>query len=104
VLAQGGGAADKEAGRRGNAILPTRAPASFKRMLGGAINRSEATGVYEAVVQLTDPSPHLGGKRARQRSTRSIENELLESAIPWIGPGGRELGINNAPCLRRLDR
>src|SRR3989449_10837487 len=33
--AQGGGAADKKAGRRGNAILPTRAPASFKRLLGG---------------------------------------------------------------------
>src|SRR5438874_4481001 len=32
--AQGGGAADKEAGRRGNAILPTRAPGSFKRLLG----------------------------------------------------------------------
>ena len=33
--AQGGGAADKKAGRRGNAILPTRAPDSFKRMLEG---------------------------------------------------------------------
>src|SRR2546430_7753227 len=32
--AQGGGAADKKAGRRGNAILPTRAPGSFKRLLG----------------------------------------------------------------------
>src|SRR2546422_158769 len=32
---QVGGAADKKAGRRGNAILPTRAPASFKRLLGG---------------------------------------------------------------------
>src|SRR2546425_2248430 len=34
--AQGGGAAETKAGRRGNAILPTRAPASFKRMLDGA--------------------------------------------------------------------
>src|SRR2546429_9982912 len=34
--AQGGGAADKRAGQRGNAILPTRAPGSFKRLLGGS--------------------------------------------------------------------
>jgi len=34
--AQGGGAADKEARQRGNAILPyLRAPGSFKRLLGG---------------------------------------------------------------------
>jgi len=32
---KGGGAEEKKAGRRGNAILPTRAPASFKRTLGG---------------------------------------------------------------------
>src|SRR5206468_12802346 len=34
LRAQGGGAADRKARRRGNAILPTRAPGSFKRMLG----------------------------------------------------------------------
>jgi len=35
MLAQGGGAAKKEARRRGNAILPyLSAPGSFKRMLG----------------------------------------------------------------------
>jgi len=31
--AQGGGTADKKAGWLGNAILPTRAPDSFKRLL-----------------------------------------------------------------------
>src|SRR5882724_7904409 len=36
-LAQGGGAADTKASRRGNGILPClRAPDSFKRLLGGA--------------------------------------------------------------------
>ena len=27
----------KKAGRRGNVILPTRAPGSFKRLLGGSL-------------------------------------------------------------------
>src|SRR5438874_11932076 len=37
--AQGGGTAEKKARGRGNAILPTRAPASFKRMLGAGQSR-----------------------------------------------------------------
>src|SRR5437763_15941389 len=37
--AQGGGTADKKAGWLGNAILPTRAPDSFKRLLNSAARR-----------------------------------------------------------------
>src|SRR5205823_9466784 len=35
--AQGVGAADKKVSQRGNAILPTRAPVSFKRLLGSGL-------------------------------------------------------------------
>src|SRR6266702_6888561 len=59
-LAQGSGTAAKKAGQRGNAILPTRAPGSFKRLLGGG--PSNARRVHHVPEgnrsQGTDP-PHL---------------------------------------------
>src|SRR2546428_713937 len=44
LRAQGGGTGEREAGQRGNAILPTRAPGSFKRSSESA-KRKRAHGV-----------------------------------------------------------
>src|SRR2546422_5962517 len=62
LRAQGGGTGEREAGQRGNAILPTRAPGSFKRLLDRAAreivaDRAEAESYdaehYTAIVHRT---------------------------------------------------
>jgi len=62
LRAHGGGTGEREAGQRGNAILPTRAPGSFKRLLDRAAreivaDRAEAESYdaehYTAIVHRT---------------------------------------------------
>src|ERR1051325_1281000 len=103
--AQGGGAAEKKAGWRRNAILPCLgAPASFKRMLGGAgdgaiaVFAKDSVGVRHAdpaqrhrrnpraapVTVLVVPRPLFQREARRVNGFPLIEDEKLVAARLWV--------------------
>src|SRR5439155_12295863 len=93
--AQGGGAADKKAGRRGNAILPTRAPGRFKRLLGSALTSSGADRARREL------QPHFltaadMAEPARPRSAASITGMNSKSALSQRKRGSATAGIFEA--------
>src|SRR5438874_4933661 len=95
--AQGGGAADKEAGRRGNAILPARAPGSFKRLLGIC---STTTQPFHAAAGLD--LRLVEGVADRQRSAAERgPSPFRRTEMPFLDPNEPSARRKNSTFLRR---
>src|SRR2546430_2692027 len=111
--AQGGGAADKRAGQRGNAILPTRAPGSFKRLLGRRRTYAPLVGRF-VIASAAESARSITAPTARRTAWNTLKSSGRECSGAGFARGdgrggrggvsaptavgGRRPGGTSSPC------